>query len=66
MKEKRSKGQRRWGISAVFPLVDEFGVTVISDRRRIPDRRLPNTSFEDRLIGFAEMPPSDLGQKKEH
>jgi len=40
----------------VFPLKDSKGVIVISDRRRFRDRRLGNTSFEDRLLMLSEMP----------
>jgi hypothetical protein len=59
MQIKRSKGQRRWGLFPGFPLKDSKGVIVISDRRRISDRRLMNTSLEDRLLMLSEMPPTD-------
>lgn len=57
MQVKRTKGKRRWGSYPDFPLMDHTGVIVISDRRRISDRRLDNTSLEDRLLMLAEMPP---------
>ena len=54
--EKRSRGQRRWGLEVTFPLVDSNGVTVIRDRRSLPDRRLDNISLDDRLTLLSEMP----------
>ena len=57
---KRSKGQRRWGLNHEFPVKDSDGTVVISDRRRLTDRRLDNTSLEDRLMMFSEMPVVDL------
>jgi hypothetical protein len=59
MLEKRSKGQRRWGLEADFPLKDSSGNMVIASRRRITDRRLDNVSLDERLILFAEMPLFD-------
>jgi hypothetical protein len=56
MQVKRAKGQRRWVAYPEFPLLDSKGVIVISDRRRIHDRRLGNTSLEDRLLMLSEMP----------
>jgi len=35
----RKKGSRRMIFPAEFPLVDNQGVVVLQDRRRIPDRR---------------------------
>ena len=58
--EKRSKGQRRWGLNHEFPVKDSDGTVVISDRRRLTDRRLDNTSLEDRLMMFSELPVVDL------
>ena len=60
MVEKRSKGQRRWGLGHEFPVKDSDGVVVVTDRRRLTDRRLDNTSLEDRLMMFSEMPAVDL------
>ena len=56
MQVKRTKGKRRWDSYPAFPLMDGGGIIVISDRRRIRDRRLDNTSLEDRLLMLAEMP----------
>ena len=51
--ERRNPGQRRWGLAAEFPLRDSNGSVVIAERRRLTDRRLENTSLEDRLLMFA-------------
>ena len=53
IEEKRSRYNRRWEPGAGFPLRDSEGLIVVTDRRRISDRRLCNTSFEDRLVMFA-------------
>lgn len=66
MNERRNKGQRRWDLEVEYPLKDSNGFTVISDRRRVQDRRLDNISFEDRMIGFSEMPLFDPERKKTH
>lgn len=66
MNERRIKAQRRWEPEAEFPLRDSSGYTVISDRRRVADRRLENISFEDRMIGFSEMPVPEPERKKKH
>jgi hypothetical protein len=60
MQQKRSKGQRRWGLEQEFPVKDSNGVIVVTDRRRLTDRRLDNTSLEDRLMMFSEMPVVDI------
>ncbi len=60
MPEKRSKGQRRWGLEQPFPVKDCNGVIVVANRRQLTDRRLDNTSLEDRLMMFSEMPVVDL------
>jgi hypothetical protein len=57
--DKRSKGQRRWGLDNEFPLRDSNGSIVIADRRRLTDRRLCNTSFEERLLMFSGLPQQD-------
>ena len=61
MQVKRAKSQRRWVVYPEFPLMDSKGVIVISDRRRIYDRRIENTSLEDRLLMLSEMPPPKPG-----
>jgi hypothetical protein len=57
--DKRSKGQRRWGLHNEFPLKDSSGLIVLTDRRRMTDRRLCNTSFEERLLMFSGLPQRD-------
>ena len=42
MPDKRSKGQRRWGLDQEFPVKDSNGVVVITERRQLTDRRLDN------------------------
>ena len=66
MLERRNKGQRRWGLGTIFPLKDCGGVTVIVERRRMSDRRLVNTSLEERLTMFSEMPLLDPEWEKNH
>ena len=60
MPNKRSKGQRRWGLDQEFPVKDSNGVIVVADRRQLTDRRLDKTSLADRLMMFSEMPVVDL------
>ena len=64
--EKRSRGQRRWDLEVTFPLVDSNGITVIRDRRTLPDRRLDNISLEERLTLFSEMPNPGAGPGENH
>ncbi|MCK5479926.1 MAG: hypothetical protein KAJ06_02235 [Gammaproteobacteria bacterium] len=66
MLERRNKGQRRWDLDTGFPLKDCNGTTIITERRRMSDRRLDNTSLEERLTMFSEMPPFDPERKKNH
>jgi len=63
MQEKRSKGQRRWGIRADFPLVDSDGITVVIDRRHLRDRRLDNIPLAERLMLFSQMLPPDPNRR---
>jgi hypothetical protein len=66
MQEKRAKGRRRWDLFPEFPLKDSNGVIVISNRRRVCDRRLDNTSLEQRLLMLSEMPPPTLDGGNNH
>jgi len=59
MQEKRSAGQRRWGLVEQFPVKDSQGIIVVANRRQLSDRRLGNTSLADRLMMFSEMPVVD-------
>lgn len=60
MQEKRSAGQRRWGLDEQFPVKDSLGVIVVANRRQLTDRRLGNTRLADRLMMFSEMPVVDF------
>lgn len=64
MTNRRSRGQRRWGLDTGFPLIDSSGITVISNRRHMSDRRLENISLEDRQMLFSEMLPADLARTR--
>ena len=59
MPENRSEGKRRWELATEFPLKDSNGVTVVTNRRQLKDRRLHNTTLEDRLMMLSEMPLLD-------
>ncbi len=60
---KRQPGERRWGMTAEFPLRDSDGVHVAHERRRDYERRKSPASLEDLLILFSQLPSEDLGQK---
>lgn len=64
MTNRRSRGQRRWGLDTGFPLIDSSGITVICNRRHMSDRRLENISLEDRQTLFSEMLPADLARAR--
>ena len=64
MLERRTKGQRRWGLEVLFPLIDTRGITVITDRRRLPERRLNNIALADRMMLFSEFLLLDPELKK--
>jgi hypothetical protein len=66
MLERRSRGERRWGLEVLFPLVDSKGITVIIERRRVSDRRLDNIALAERMMLFSEMLPLDPALKKNH
>jgi len=66
MLERRSRGERRWGMEVLFPLVDSKGITVIIERRRVSDRRLDNIALAERMMLFSEMLPLDPALKKNH
>jgi len=59
-------GKRRWDLDTGFPLKDSNGATVITERRGMSDRRLVNTTLEERLMMFSEMPPFDPERKKNY
>ena len=64
--EQRNRGQRRWGLDNGFPLKDCNGMAVITERRRTSDRRLMNTTLEERLMMYSEMPLLHPAQKKRY
>ena len=66
MLEQRNMGQRRWGLIKEFPLKDCNGIAVITERRCISDRRLMNTTLEERLMMYSEMPLLHPDQKKRY
>ena len=66
MLEQRNLGQRRWGLDNGFPLKDCNGIAVISERRCTSDRRLMNTTLEERLLMYSEMPLLHPEQKKRY
>ena len=66
MLERRNKGKRRWGLEHEFPLKDCNGIAVIAERRCMTDRRLKNTTLEERLMMLAEMPLLHSEWKKRH
>jgi len=53
---QRTGSKRRANESAPFPLKDSEGNTITAERRQIPDRRLDNINYEQRLFLYAEMP----------
>ena len=62
LNDRRRKGERRWGLATEFPLKDSDGVIIVTERRRLSDRRLENTSLEDRLLMFAGLVPVESGE----
>ncbi|MFV1972435.1 MAG: hypothetical protein ACC648_01840 [Thiohalobacterales bacterium] len=66
MTDRRSRGQRRWDLDTEFPIIDSGGLTVISNRRHMSDRRLENISLEERQTLFSEMLPADLARARNH
>ena len=43
----RQKAGRRWRLAADYPLTDNQGISVIQDRRRLPDRRKAEYSIDN-------------------
>jgi len=62
--DRRNKGERRWGLSVEFPFRDSTGVVVVSERRKLSDRRLDNTTLVDRLLMFSGAVPVDTGKNR--
>ena len=53
---KRHPGERRWGLSVEFPVMDSDGVHVLRDRRNGSDRRTTGASLDELLVLFSELP----------
>jgi hypothetical protein len=64
LNDRRNRGERRWGLPSEFPLKDSNGVMVVIERRKLSDRRLENTSLEDRLLMFSGIVPVDAGNNR--
>jgi hypothetical protein len=47
LKTRRQPGNRRWGLDVEFPLRDSGGFMVVTDRRRMPDRRRTDPTMEE-------------------
>ncbi len=59
IEEKRARGNRRWGMEVDFPLRDCNGLIVVTDRRRLADRRLGNTTLEERMVMLSGLMPRE-------
>jgi hypothetical protein len=57
--DRRNTGERRWGLESDFPVKDCNGALVMTERRCLPDRRLENTTFEERLLMFSGQPQTE-------
>jgi hypothetical protein len=53
----RQKGDRRWDLPHEFPLVDSQGALVMTERRRLADRRRNPGDFEDLVAILSRMLP---------
>lgn len=62
--DRRHMGERRWGLAFDFPIRDSHGVLVIQNRRSRPDRRLDNTTLEERLLMFTGAVPVEKDNKQ--
>jgi len=58
LKVVRKKVSRRFDLPVEFPLTDSRNVTVIQDRRRLPDRRMAINNFVDQKGMFKKMASS--------
>ena len=53
----RQKGDRRWDLPHDFPLVDSQGIQVITERRKLADRRRNLGVLEDLVAIVSRMLP---------
>ena len=60
--DRRNRGERRWALPVEFPLRDSTGAVVVSERRRLRERRLDNTTLVERLLMFSGAVPVDEGE----
>ena len=51
----RQKGSRRFDMPVEFPLEDRQGVSVLQDRRRLPDRRKSKFELDDMKVISVKM-----------
>ena len=51
----RQKAGRRWGLAADYPLMDSQGISVIQDRRRLPDRRKAEYDVNDLKVMLSKV-----------
>jgi hypothetical protein len=51
----RERGSRRMGLPVEFPLRDSQGTLVLSDRRKLPDRRKQQCGIDDLRVILAKM-----------
>jgi hypothetical protein len=51
----RQKAGRRWRLAADYPLTDNQGISVIQDRRRLPDRRKAEHGIDDLKIMLSKV-----------
>ena len=51
----RQKGGRRFGLPVEFPLEDSQGISVIQDRRRLPDRRKAEHGIDDLKVMLSKV-----------
>lgn len=59
IQDRRNTGERRWGLESDFPVKDCHGLLVMRERRNLSDRRLENTTFEERLLMFSGQPQTE-------
>jgi hypothetical protein len=51
----RQNAGRRWRLAADYPLTDIQGISVIQDRRRLPDRRKAEYSVDDLKVMLSKV-----------
>ena len=51
----RQKAGHRWRLPADYPLMDSQGISVIQDRRRLPDRRKVEYGIDDLKVMLSKV-----------